>query len=382
MFSCVPAKMMIVDVESEGETIRCGGYLIDRFFVIPSLDYFNMPLNDSPIPCTKVHQCYENPDYVLWYDYNSPAAAGKLTSDQQAFAAGPIPPRWIDRPDYEPNLLRLPSVKIVVAEKTAGGGDTLIFDNYYKTEDSVIGEGWYFIYDAQIYVVTAAPIPGGRTLGFSPALPAKLTIEAGMQLDICPGNTPWLQGQYISFNVHFKWPIYNYQQQARTPDTGDLLYLESNGNITTNAKDRYGNTNLPYYTITGYSEKDSVLYAKVAQQLGSKIYIENMVNELNIDASKWLMSPNSTVSYITTVTGNLRLMPHNMTMRIGGKQAWQDTTQTAKAMNQVGDQRRLQYVVSEQTTTYAQKRYNQIAPCYLIRANSKLRVIDWWASHT
>jgi hypothetical protein len=368
--------MMTVEIETEGEIIRCAGYLIDRFFVVPpgqtdAYEYFNMPVGQN-IPCEKVHQCYENPDYITWLDFNSPQAVGKLTSEERAIAAGPMPPQWVDRPDYEPNLLRLPSTPVIVYSDCQFNSNELWYDKFYK-EDYDIQAGWYFVYNGNVYVVSV--IDGARLLYFSPNMPDDFYIPAGTQLDFCAPDTPWLQNQFIALDVHFEWPIYN-TTQATTPGPNPKPIWVENGNLTTNMRDHEGNMNAPYYTVTGKKTRQDVLYARVVMQLGPKLYIESMVNTYNMDASKWLMSPNTYVTQITVATGNLRLFPQDMAMRI------QEIKQAARSLNQTGDQRRIQYVNSNVKTKYMKRDYNDIAMHYTIRANSKLRIIDWWASHT
>lgn len=366
----LPYRMMTVDIESEGEIIRCAGYLIDRFFVIPDLAYFNMPL-DSNIPCSKVHQSYENPDYILWYDYNSPAAAGQLTPAQLAFAAGPTPTQWIDRPDYEPNLLKLASVKVVVGEEVSSGGSTISYDTYYP-DDIDIAIGWYFIYDANVYVVTE--ILGEHGLRFTPALPDGILIEANAQIDFVPSDTPWLQGQYISFDAHIPKVIKSKTQG--TDPSGNPLYINASGNLTTNANDRFGDANSIYNEVISQEDRQFVIYAKVALQVGAKLYLENMLMYNGVAADKILVGPTTTVTTISVVTGNLRLQVQSMDMRV------EDKEQITKIINRTGSQRRLQYVVSQHTTQYMQKKYNKIATFYTIKANAVLRIVDWWASHT
>lgn len=369
----IPQNMMTIDLESEGETIRCAGYLIDHFLVIPTLQYFNMPLVTN-IPCTKAHQSYENPDYLLWQDYNSPAAAGKLTPSQQAFAAGSIPPQWIERPDYESSMLRLPCMRVVVNARTSSGSNVLSYDQYYSTDSFNISVGWYFVYAGGVYVVTVAPIVGGHELVFDPPLPTDMSIELNTHIYLCPVDTPWLQNQYISFNLQMNTPIYS-TTQATTPN-GDLLYLDSSGNLTIKSKDSYGNLNATYYTVVSHTSKEFVLYARVAKQIGADIYLENMATSEGINATGWLAGPQTVVTLISTVTGNLSLLPNSMNFRIT------ELGSTTKDPNKIADQRRKLYLQQNAVTPYSQFIYNQITPYYKIKANSKMFVIDWWASHT
>jgi len=372
-------RLMTVDIETDGEVLRCVGYLIDKFFVIPELQYFNRPLYTN-IPCMKAHQSYENPDYLLWQDYNSPAATGQLKPDQKAFAAGPMPPQWVERPDYEPNMLRMPCMRVVTNTIIPAGSNVLNYDQYYPAEPEDINWqvqiGWYFNYAGNIYVVSRAPVIGGHDLEFEPALPSDLTIQDGTHLFLCPPDTPWVQGQYISFNLSRKEPIYG-EEQARHPDTDAPLYLDAiSGNLTTEMRDRFGNLNTIYFEIAGYTNKQRVLYARVARQVGADIHLENMITSESIPANGWLAAPAAEVTTISVVTGNLQLLPQSMDFRV------KDDIQAQKNPNQIEQQRRRRYLLSQANTPYSQFLYNQITPYYLIKANSKMRVVDWWASHT
>ena len=376
MDTTLPFNMMTVDIETEGEIVRCAGYMIDKFFVVPNggpgqeTKFFNLQVAETPISCSKVHQCYENPEYVLWLDYNSPTAAGKLTPAQQIIAAGPMPPQWVSRPDYVPNLLKLNSTEVVVATRTNPGGSSLEYDKYYTVDDE-IGIGWYFVYNGNIYVVTLAPIPGGRYLEFSPALPNDMSIEVGTQIDIISGNTPWLQNQYISFNVVITTPNYNYSEQSRD-ENGNLLYLQS-GNITTNVTDRYGNSNAPYPKVISSTERQLVVYARVNLQMGPYLYLEGMTLSIGKEARNILISENAKVTTISVVTGNLPLQATSMSLRV------QDYRKNKRGSKR---QRRLGYRTRDKKSPYTNRNYLEVTPHYTIRANAKMRIVDWWASHT
>jgi hypothetical protein len=366
----LPQGMMTVDIESEGETIRCAGYLIDNYFVVPEMQYFNIPIYTGTINCKKIHQSYENPDYIHWQDHQIIRGTGKLSASEEAFAAQPVPPQWINRPDYEPNMLLLPSVKIKITARVIANATTLNYAKFFVTDEN-IGVGWYFIYDAYIYVVTAA---SQTELVFTPPIPSKLAIEIGEYIDICASNTPWLQDQYIAIDLNYTRIDEIEIAQSQTP-TGEPLYKE-NSNLTINSKNQYGDANEPYHKPIHTTNISEVLYAKVQKQIGAKIYIENLVNTGNIDMSKMLMDPKTWVTTISSVTGNLRLIPNSMDMRI------KDNQQIGKTMNQMGDQRHLESVSSQHTTVYTGKNWNDIALYHVIRAGAKLRIVDWWATHT
>lgn len=364
---------MTVDIENDGDTIRCTGFLIDHFFAVTR---FNVPLYNN-IPCMRPPEKKENPEFVDWMRCQSMRGTGELSQKGEIFAASSPPLRYTDREDNDRNMLLLKHSLVTLNEASASGMSSIYVSKYYPAQ-ALPQTGWYFTYMGAVYVVET--VEGSEasidfTINFLPALPLNAGMPKDYQIVLCPPDTPWLQGQCIAMQVRTETPIYLEPLVQETNAQGRPLYTNpTSGTDTTEPYDAFGLPNrIKYKSRT--ETVDRVLFAKVAHQEGPKIYYECTVNAQNMDAHTW--TTNSIISSIQTVTGNLVLAPESMELRV------RDQDQVVRNSINSTDRKKIQYIQNPNgQTTYAKAQCNIFEPYYTILPGAKVRLVDWWATST